>query len=350
MVDHYPQIGLTKGVPDKRKKKDSTAEVILRFYKLLIARWHHNKKSSSKKDTKFQPLQETNKDTGERIQQEETMNGVHSFRYNNNDHGVGREAPRVFCNHRSIDSNFPFIPSPLSRSGSRKSPSPTPSSKYRNLSRKSTDCNGFTAASLSRDASRRSSTPIMFSNSMGMVKPPPIEKKLECTLEELCFGCTKKIKITRDAITNSGEIIQEEELLTIKVKPGWKKGTKITFEGMGNEVPGAFPADITFVIAEKRHPLYRREGDDLELAVEIPLVKALTGCTISVPLLGGERMSLTIDNIIHPGEEKIIPGQGMPTKLQGKRGDLKLLFLIQFPKQLTDEQRSDVLSILEDSA
>lgn len=144
------------------------------------------------------------------------------------------------------------------------------------------------------------------------------------------------------------QVIQEEEILTIKVKPGWKKGTKITFEGMGNEVKGSHPADITFVIAEKRHPFFRREGDDLELAVEIPLVKALTGCTISVPLLGGEKMDLSIDDeIIHPGFERVIEGQGMPTKDRGRRGDLKLIFLVDFPTKLTNEQKSNAISILE---
>lgn len=57
---------------------------------------------------------------------------------------------------------------------------------------------------LSKVASRRCSTPIFFSQSAARIKPPPIEKKIECTLEELCLGCVKKIKITRDAISNSG--------------------------------------------------------------------------------------------------------------------------------------------------
>lgn len=106
------------------------------------------------------------------------------------------------------------------------------------------------------------------------------------------------------------QIVQEEEILIIDVKPGWKKGTKITFEGMGNERPGTCPADIIFVIAEKRHHLFQREGDNLEIVIEISLLKALTGCEISIPLLGGENMSLMIDDIIYPGYEKIIRGQG----------------------------------------
>ncbi|KAH0749031.1 hypothetical protein KY290_028263 [Solanum tuberosum] len=200
-------------------------------------------------------------------------------------------------------------------------------------------------ASFSRNASRKSSTPIMFSSSTGLVKPPPTEKTLECTLDELCFGCVKKMKVT---MTDNG-LTEEEEVLTIKVKPGWTKGTKITFEGKGNERLGTSAADVIFVIAEKKHPLFKRDGDNVELAVEIPLVKALTGCTISIPLLGGEKMSLTIDDIICPGYEKIIEGQGMPKpKEEGNRGNLIVTFLVAFPTEIAEEQRSDIVRILQD--
>ena len=136
----------------------------------------------------------------------------------------------------------------------------------------------------------------------------------------------------------------------IQVKPGWKKGTKITFEGKGDERPGSLPADIIFSIDEKRHPVFKREGNDLELGVEIPLVQALTGCDIPIPLLGGGQINLYIDDIIYPGYEKIISGQGMPISKQGTRGDLKLKFLIEFPADLTDDQRSQIVSILQASS
>lgn len=132
------------------------------------------------------------------------------------------------------------------------------------------------------------------------------------------------------------------------MKPGWKKGTKISFEGKGDQRPGYLPADIIFSIEEKRHPLFKRRGDDLEIAVEIPLVQALTGCTLSVPLLGGEEMQVPFEEIIFPGYEKAIPGQGMPNpKVNSKRGDLRLKFFVEFPYELDDEQRSEIRSILE---
>ncbi|KAI4298989.1 hypothetical protein L6164_032490 [Bauhinia variegata] len=136
----------------------------------------------------------------------------------------------------------------------------------------------------------------------------------------------------------------------IEIRPGWRKGTKLTFEGKGDEKPGYLPADIVFLIDEKQHPLFKRDGDDLEMGVEIPLVNALTGCTIPVPIIGGETMTLSFeDTIICPGHEKVIRGQGMPSSKQdGRRGDLHIKFLINFPTELSDQQREEAVSFLQD--
>jgi DnaJ family protein B protein 13 len=42
-----------------------------------------------------------------------------------------------------------------------------------------------------------------FSSSI-MRKAPPLERPLECTLEELCRGCKKQVKFTRDVVTKNG--------------------------------------------------------------------------------------------------------------------------------------------------
>ncbi|MED6143172.1 hypothetical protein PIB30_003876 [Stylosanthes scabra] len=204
--------------------------------------------------------------------------------------------------------------------------------------------------SVSSNLSRRLTTPILFSHTTVRRKPPEVEKTIECTLEDLCFGCTKKMKITRDVIKHPGVMVQENEILKIEVKPGWRKGTKIKFEGKGDEKPGYLPADIVFIIEEKKHHLFSREGNnDLEICIEIPLGDALTGCSLPIPVLGGEKLTLSFENtVIYPGYVKVIEGQGMPIpKNEGKRGDLYVKFLVDFPKELSDEQRQEAFSILE---
>lgn len=137
-------------------------------------------------------------------------------------------------------------------------------------------------------------------------------------------------------------------MVTIKVEPGWRKGTKITFEGKGNQMPGTERGDLILVIAEKEHTLFKREEDDLQLGVEILLVDALTGCALLLPLLGGETTRLAIEDIVHPGYEMAIEGEGMPKQHEpGARGNLIVNISVKFPEALTDEQRSTAAGILQ---
>lgn len=71
--------------------------------------------------------------------------------------------------------------------------------------------------------------------------------------------------------------------MTINVRPGWKSGTKITFQKEGDQTPGKVPADIVFVLRDKPHTLYRREGADLRMTVPITL-KQVTKIRLEVNL------------------------------------------------------------------
>ena len=66
------------------------------------------------------------------------------------------------------------------------------------------------------------------------------------------------------------------QVLTINVKPGWKSGTKITFQREGDQAPNKIPADIVFIIRDKPHVHFRREGPDLKYSCKISLKEVLT--------------------------------------------------------------------------
>ncbi|PRQ19843.1 putative chaperone DnaJ [Rosa chinensis] len=269
----------------------------------------------------------------------------------NKSSNLSRNASSRHPSESELPSPSPASPPPATPTPASPSPAASPSTARSPHTSKTTGTSETDPTTpLSRTPSRRSTTPIVFSQTTARRKPPPVEKKLEFTLEELCHGCVKKIQVTRDVINHAGIIVKEEEVLKINVQPGWRKGTKITFEGKGDEKPGYLPADIIFLIDEKRHHLFKRAGrDDLEIAVEIPLADALGGCSFPAPLLGGETMSLSFDEIIHHGYEKVIEGQGMPKlKEPTKRGDLRITCLVNFPQKLSDEQRAEAVSILQD--
>lgn len=99
----------------------------------------------------------------------------------------------------------------------------------------------------------------------------PIEHDLYVTLEDIVRGCTKKMKISRKVLQPDGTNRKEDKVLTINVKPGWKAGTKITFQKEGDQGKNKIPADIVFIIRDKPHPLFKREGSDLRYTAKVAL-------------------------------------------------------------------------------
>ena len=100
---------------------------------------------------------------------------------------------------------------------------------------------------------------------------PPVEHDLYVTLEDIQKGVTKRMKISRRVVGADGTVKKEEKVLTINVKPGWKSGTKITFQREGDQAPNKIPADIVFIIRDRPHAHFTREGADLKHACKITL-------------------------------------------------------------------------------
>ncbi|CAM9473462.1 unnamed protein product, partial [Discosporangium mesarthrocarpum] len=177
-------------------------------------------------------------------------------------------------------------------------------------------------------------------NKHGPKKPDPVVRDLECTLEELFSGCTKTFRVIRQRIHAEGGLRDEEKELTVDVKPGWKKGTRITFPNEGDERPGVLPADVVLVVSEKPHRFFSREGNRLVYLSKMSLADALTDCIVEVPTLDGRVLRLPCPEVVSPGYERVIPGEGMPiTRHRGERGDLILKFRLVFPQFLPDSKK-----------
>merc|ERR1711916_120655 len=147
---------------------------------------------------------------------------------------------------------------------------------------------------------------------------------------------TKKMKVTRRIFDRSGGATTAEKVLQIDVKPGWKAGTKITFREEGDERPGTIPADIVFVLGEKPHATFQRDGNNLVLKQTVSLKDALCGeHVIRTETLDGRRLEIPVTEVITPDMRKIVRGEGMPiSKQPGQKGDLIVQFTMRFPSTL----------------
>lgn len=57
-------------------------------------------------------------------------------------------------------------------------------------------------------------------------------------------------------------------------------------------------ANIVFIVKDKAHPRFRREGTNLIHTAQVPLGKALTGCTVEIHTLDDRIMHIPINDII----------------------------------------------------
>jgi len=147
----------------------------------------------------------------------------------------------------------------------------------------------------------------------------------------------------------NGQTESEKIELTIDAFKGIRDGEAITFEDVADEKPGYKAGDLNFVMVEKQHPEYHREGDHLYKTMTIPLVDALTGFSLPLKQLDGEEFTVTIDDIISCDETLRIPGKGMPRRTGRGFGDLFMTFEVDFPEAISPEQKKKLREIFADT-
>ncbi|XP_075788936.1 dnaJ homolog subfamily B member 5 isoform X1 [Pelodiscus sinensis] len=173
------------------------------------------------------------------------------------------------------------------------------------------------------------------------VQDPPIIHELRVSLEEIYHGSTKRMKITRRRLNPDGRSTRtEDKILNIVIKRGWKEGTKITFPKEGDATPDNIPADIVFILKDKPHAHFKRDGTNVVYTAMISLKEALCGCTVNIPTLDGRVIPLPCNDIIKPGTVKRLRGEGLPfPKVPTQRGDLIVEFKVRFPDKIAPQTR-----------
>ncbi|KAL7575545.1 hypothetical protein ACA910_020121 [Epithemia clementina (nom. ined.)] len=182
--------------------------------------------------------------------------------------------------------------------------------------------------------------------------PPPLKevtRTLTCTLADLYMGKTKTVTLQiNNGRQGGGSPLQQQ--YTIKLKPGWKAGTKVKFKQRGRDVP-----PITFVIAEAKHATLERRGNDLvyrhkvvgrnnnktddnkkkrkktKSASAATTTSVVTDVRLSITLPDGqvwERVvpASRVERLLKPGESLTVPDMGMPIKDTDERGNLIIEF------------------------
>lgn len=126
--------------------------------------------------------------------------------------------------------------------------------------------------------------------------------------------------------------------IEISVPPGVRDGQTLRLKGRGAAGSGQGPAgDALVTISVKAHPVFERDGDDIEIELPITFDEAVLGAKVDVPTITGP-VSMTIPKGVSSGDRLRLKGKGIT---RGKTvGDQMVRLRIVLPKTTDDEMRA----------
>jgi molecular chaperone DnaJ len=118
----------------------------------------------------------------------------------------------------------------------------------------------------------------------------------------------------------------------------------IRLSGMGEAISGGQAGDLYIKVYVKKHAIFRKEGQNLIMDLNIKLTDALLGGEQNIETLDGT-IKLKIPEGVTFGEILRIKGKGVPPD-RGHRGDILVKLHILIPKKLSKEAKK-TLEILK---
>ena len=130
--------------------------------------------------------------------------------------------------------------------------------------------------------------------------------------------------------------------MRVNIPAGVRDGSRIRLAGKGEPgLRGADPGDLYVITRVSDSPVFKRNGDNLEVEVPLTIPEALQGAVIEVPTLNGSKHLRVAAGTKH-GTIQRLRGEG-PARLTGKgRGDIHYRFVLDVPASLSPEQSEAV--------
>jgi DnaJ-class molecular chaperone len=176
-------------------------------------------------------------------------------------------------------------------------------------------------------------------------KPAPIIKNIVITMAHVLDGAIIPVEIERWILENETKMF-ENETIYVTIPKGVDDNEIILLQNKGNYVSDVCIGDLKLFIKVENKSEFERVGLDLLCHKTITLKESLCGFSFELPYLNDKTFTInnTGGNIIPPEYKKIIPKLGLTR--DDRTGSLIIMFHIQFPEKLTEEQLNKLNAIL----
>ncbi len=133
--------------------------------------------------------------------------------------------------------------------------------------------------------------------------------------------------------------VEQEKSLQVKIPAGVDDGSRIRISGSGEAgMRGGPDGDLYVYLSVARHPLFRRDGLDVQVDVPITFPQAALGAEIMVPSLEGE-IPLQLSAGTQSNSTYRLRGRGMPSVRGGAKGDELVTVHVVVPQKLSKREK-----------
>lgn len=153
---------------------------------------------------------------------------------------------------------------------------------------------------------------------------------------DACLGSGEVPKEKCEKCHGKGTLRKEEEI-SIAVPAGIRNGEMVRMSGMGEAIPKGAAGDLYIKINVTPHAVFRRDGNDLVMTLNLKLSDALLGTEYPIETLDG-KINIKIPEGVGINEILRVKGKGVPFS-KGKRGDLLIKLNIKLPNKLSRKSR-----------
>lgn len=153
---------------------------------------------------------------------------------------------------------------------------------------------------------------------------------------EVCLGSGQVPSEKCEKCKGTGVMRREEEI-SVVIPAGIRDGEMIRMSGMGEAISKGASGDLYIKINVVPHPVFKREGNDLVMNLNLKLSEALLGTEYPIKTLDGE-IKVKIPEGVSINEILRVKGNGVPVSTT-KRGDLLIKLNIKLPNKLSRKSR-----------
>jgi len=133
-------------------------------------------------------------------------------------------------------------------------------------------------------------------------------------------------------------LVRTRKNLTVKIPAGIKEDAYLRIRQEGHKAGGG-SGDLYVIVHIRKHPLFRREANNLIHEKTISLTTAVLGADIEVPTLDG-KVKMSIPAGTQPATVFRLKQKGLPDLHSQRRGDEFIKVHVEIPKKLSSRERA----------